>query len=69
MEIKANQLYVNLTGDEVAEAIYQYLMQHKALRIFGPRTVKIDKKLCKDIECSIFIDPSGSIETVAGIIK
>ena len=49
---------VNLTGDEVATAIYAYLSAHKVY-ISGAATIKVNGELCK--KGKIYIDPSAFI--------
>jgi len=49
---------INLTGDEVAMAIYTYLTAHK-FHISGPATIRVNGKLCKEGE--IYVDPSGFV--------
>ncbi len=47
---------IELTGDEVATAIYAYLVAH-GVHVDGPRTVRINGDLCE--EGSVHVDPSG----------
>jgi hypothetical protein len=49
---------IDLTGSEVATAIDAYLVAH-GFSVDGPRTVKVNGKLCQSGE--IYIDPSGSV--------
>lgn len=49
---------INLTGDEVAIAIYTYLTAHN-VRINGPATIRVNGELCE--VGSIYVDPSGSV--------
>ncbi|HDR9227822.1 TPA: hypothetical protein QDB19_004072 [Burkholderia vietnamiensis] len=49
---------VNLTGDEVAQAIDAYLVAH-GIHINGPRTVTVNGKLCGSGR--VYVDPSGFV--------
>ncbi len=49
---------INLTGDEVAMAIYTYLTAHN-VNIVGAATIMVNGELCK--EGLIYIDPSGRV--------
>jgi hypothetical protein len=49
---------INLTGDEVARAIYTYLTAHN-VNIVGAATIMVNGELCK--EGQIYVDPSGRV--------
>lgn len=49
---------ISLTGDEVAIAIYSYLVAHQVF-VDGPRTVRVNGELCKS--GSVYVDPSGFV--------
>jgi hypothetical protein len=49
---------IDLTGDEVAHAIYTYLVAHD-INIFGPRTITVNGELCKVGQ--VYVDPSGRV--------
>jgi hypothetical protein len=51
---------IDLTGDEVAQAIYTYLKTHN-VRITGPLTIKVNGELCES--GSVYVDPSGAVVT------
>jgi len=49
---------INLTGEEVALAIYAYLTAHD-VHVCGAATVAVNGELC---ECgNIYVDPSGRV--------
>lgn len=49
---------IELTGQEVAIAIYTYLTAHR-VHISGPATIRVNGRLCKS--GSIYVDPSGEV--------
>jgi hypothetical protein len=49
---------INLTGDEVATAIYAYLMAHNVV-IVGAATIRVNGELCE--KGGIYIDPFGRV--------
>lgn len=49
---------IDLTSEEVAQAISAYLVSHD-INVFGPRTITIGGKLCEDAE--VYVDPSGKV--------
>lgn len=49
---------IDLTGNEVAMAIYTYLTAHD-VHITGPTTIKVNGRLCE--YGSIYVDPSGRV--------
>lgn len=49
---------IDLTGDEVASAIYAYLVAHD-VHINGARTVRVNGQMIEDGE--IYVDPSGFV--------
>lgn len=49
---------IYLTGDEVALAIYAYLVAH-GVYVVGPRTVMVNGQLCD--AGRVYVDPSGSV--------
>lgn len=49
---------INLTGNEVAVAIYAYLTAH-GVHISGAATIRVNGELCK--EGHIYVDPSGDV--------
>jgi len=49
---------INLTGNEVAMAIYTYLTAHR-IHISGSATISVNDKLCK--KGKIYVDPSGFV--------
>ena len=53
---------INLTGDEVATAINQFLASRK-INVKGPRTVTVNGDLC--VNGHVYVDPSGSVGTLA----
>lgn len=53
---------INLTGDEVAQAILDFVAKQNVV-ISGPLTVMVNGKLCK--KGKVYVDPSGVV-TVKG---
>lgn len=53
-------LIIDLTGDEVAIAIDDWLAR-RGVHVHGPRTVKVNGELCEAGE--IYVDPSGFVVT------
>lgn len=51
-------VHVELTGDEVATAIYAFLVAH-GIHVDGPRTVRVNGGLCE--AGSVYVDPSGFV--------
>ena len=49
---------INLTGKDVARAIYVYLKAHN-IHISGPATITVNGKLCK--KGGVYVDPSGFV--------
>lgn len=49
---------ITLSGDEVAQAIYAYLVAHN-INISGPRTVSMNGELMS--KTKIYVDPSGFV--------
>lgn len=49
---------INLTGNEVATAIYAYLMAHNVV-IDGAATITVNGELCEKGE--MYVDPSGRV--------
>ena len=49
---------IELTGDEVAQAIYTYLVAHDII-VSGPRTVTVNQELCEF--GNVYVDPSGFV--------
>ena len=49
---------IELTGDEVAMAIDQYLTNMKVI-VKGPRTIRVNNEPC--MKGQIYVDPSGSV--------
>jgi len=49
---------INLTGEEVALAIYTYLTAHD-VHIDGSATITVNGKLCKKGE--VYVDPSARV--------
>ncbi len=49
---------IDLTGEEVAMAIYTYLTAHK-VHVHGPATIRVNDELCQDGH--IYVDPSGFV--------
>lgn len=49
---------INLTGDEVAQAIDAYLVAH-GIHVSGPRTVTVNGELCAGGRVNV--DPSGFV--------
>ncbi len=49
---------IELTGDEVATAIYAWLVAH-GVHVNGPRTVTVNSELCKSGD--VYVDPSGFV--------
>jgi hypothetical protein len=49
---------IDLTGDEVAVAIYAYLVAHQCYTK-GPVTVTVNGKLCEFGR--VYVDPSGDV--------
>lgn len=50
---------ISLSGDEVAEAILNYVEEH-GVYIGGARTVTVNDELCESGH--IYVDPSGSVK-------
>ncbi len=51
-------VHIDLTGDEVAMAIYTYLMAHD-IKINGAATITVNGELCE--YGGVYVDPSGSV--------
>jgi hypothetical protein len=49
---------IDLTGEEVAMAIYTYLMAHNVI-IDGAATIRVNGEMIKDGD--MYIDPSGRV--------
>ncbi|MEL6237033.1 MAG: hypothetical protein AAFO57_00190 [Pseudomonadota bacterium] len=49
---------IELTGDEVATAIYAYLVAH-GIHVQGARTVTVNGELCS--YGRVYVDPEGSV--------
>ena len=49
---------IDLSGEEVAQAISAYLVAHD-VHISGARTIRVNGELCK--EGAVYVDPSGSV--------
>lgn len=49
---------IQLTGDDIAVAIYAYLVAH-GIHVSGPRTVTVNGELCELGE--VYVDPSGFV--------
>ncbi len=49
---------IDLTGDEVAQAIDTYLVAH-GVHVRGPRTVTVNDALCEAGQ--VYVDPSGFV--------
>ncbi len=49
---------IDLTGEEVARAIYAYLAAHN-VHIQGAATITVNGELCEEGE--IYVDPSGFV--------
>lgn len=49
---------IDLTGEEVAMAIYAYLMAHNVI-ISGAATIKVNGELIN--QGSMYVDPSGKV--------
>lgn len=49
---------IELTGDEVATAIYTWLVAHN-VHVDGPRTITVNGDLCRFGR--IYVDPSGFV--------
>ena len=49
---------IELTGDEIAIAIYAYLVAHR-IYVEGPRTVSVNGELCD--HGRVYVDPSGRV--------
>lgn len=49
---------IEMTGDEVALAIFAWLVAH-GVHIDGARTVTVNGELCEDGR--VYVDPSGSV--------
>lgn len=49
---------IDLTGNEVASAIYTYLKAHD-VHIDGPATVSVNGELCEFV--GVYVDPSGRV--------
>jgi len=54
---------IELTGDEVATAIIEYLESQK-VKISGPRTVTVNGGRCDS--GAVFVDPSGDVTLNGG---
>ncbi len=55
---------ISLDGNELAEAIFDYVTKN-GLIIKGPCTARIDNKLCTG--ASVYVDPSAKIELASGV--
>lgn len=51
-------IQIDLTGDEVATAIYAYLVAHGII-VDGARTIRVNGELCQ--QGQIYVDPSGRV--------
>jgi hypothetical protein len=51
---------IHLDGNEVASAIYLWL-QMQGIDVQGPRTVKINNIICREVGAHVFVDPSGYV--------
>lgn len=49
---------IELSGDEVAQAINAYLVAHD-VHVYGSRTVTVNGDLCQDGK--VYVDPSGFV--------
>jgi hypothetical protein len=49
---------IELTGDEVAQAIDAWLVAH-GIRVNGPRSVRVNEEFCSQSE--VYVDPSGYV--------
>ena len=49
---------IDLTGEDVANAIHTYLVAHD-IHINGPSTVRVNGDLCEN--GSVYVDPSGFV--------
>lgn len=49
---------INLSGEEVATAIYTYLAAHR-VHVSGPATITVNGELCE--RGQVYVDPSGSV--------
>ena len=49
---------IEMSGDEVARAIYAYLAAH-GIHVSGPRTVTVNGELCESGH--VYVDPEGSV--------
>lgn len=49
---------IELSGDEVAQAIASYLVAHD-IHVSGPRTITVNGDLCSAGE--VYVDPSGFV--------
>jgi len=49
---------IDLTGEEVATAIYAYLTAHN-VHINGPATIRVNDELCEFGH--VYVDPSGFV--------
>jgi len=51
-------IQIDLTGVDVANAIFAYLVAHD-INIFGPATINVNGELIK--KGSVYVDPSGEV--------
>jgi hypothetical protein len=49
---------INLTGEEVATAIMDYLFFND-VHVSGPKTIRVNEELCE--EGYVYVDPGGSV--------
>ncbi len=54
---------IAMTGDEVAAAIYAWLVAH-GVHVSGPRTIRVNGELCES--GYIYVDPSGFVISPEG---
>lgn len=56
---------ITLDGNEIAEAIDQYLAA-RGVTVKGARTTSINEIIARDVVARIYVDPSGSVGTPDG---
>jgi hypothetical protein len=51
---------ITLSGKELAVAVMTYLTSQQVYHE-GPITICVDDELCRDIEATVYVDPSGKV--------
>jgi len=51
---------IDLTGEDLTNAIYQYLEKNDVY-VDGAATIRVDGELCRDITAGMYVDPSANV--------